>query len=119
VRTIIPAARSAKPLMSQIVSEDSARPVRAGHTAERIGYFTDAVFAIAMTLLVIEIPRPDAADFSAGGRGSKTEAFRGLWHFLLAQRAAFFAYVLAFYILWIVWRRTTRSWIRSAACPRG
>jgi uncharacterized membrane protein len=91
--------------MSQIVSDDSARPVRAGHTAERIGYFTDAVFAIAMTLLVIEIPRPDSSDFRVGGATSKSDAFSGLWHFFTSQGAAFFAYVLAFYILWIVWRQ--------------
>jgi uncharacterized membrane protein len=86
------------------MSEDSARAVSAGHTAERIGYFTDAVFAIAMTLLVIEIPRPDSKYFSTSGGVSKSEAVSRLWHFLLAQRPSFYAYLLAFYILWIVWR---------------
>jgi uncharacterized membrane protein len=86
------------------VSEESAPKVSAGHTAERIGYFTDAVFAIAMTLLVIEIPRPGANDFSTGNGVSKSEAVSKLWHFFLAQRPSFYAYLLAFYILWIVWR---------------
>jgi uncharacterized membrane protein len=88
------------------MSDDPAQErTRPGHTAERFGFFTDAVFAIAMTLLVIEIPRPEAADFEAGDGVSKAEAFDRLWRFLAAQRSDFFAYVLAFYMLWIVWRQ--------------
>jgi len=75
-----------------------------GQTADRVGYFTDAVFAIAMTLLVIEIPRPQASTFDVGDGTSKTKAFTNLWHFLVAQDSAFIAYALAFFILWIVWR---------------
>ena len=83
----------------------AGRSARPGHTAERIGFFTDAVFAIAMTLLVIEIPRPEEADFEAGGGVSKTQAVDRLWRFLVAQHSAFYAYILAFFILWIVWRQ--------------
>jgi uncharacterized membrane protein len=76
-----------------------------GRTAERISVFTDAVFAIAMTLLVIEIPRPEGADFDVGDGVSKSEAVHRLAHFLAQQAGAFYAYFLAFYLIWIVWRQ--------------
>jgi len=87
--------------MSDDLAQERTRP---GQTAERLGFFTDAVFAIAMTLLVIEIPRPDAADFETGDGVSKAEAFDRLWRFLTAHHSDFFAYLLAFYMLWVVWR---------------
>jgi uncharacterized membrane protein len=76
-----------------------------GHTPERVGFFTDAIFAIAMTLLVIEIPRPDEADFEVGNGVTKTQAVARLWHYLVAQHSAYYAYLLAFFMLWIVWRQ--------------
>jgi uncharacterized membrane protein len=83
------------------MSEGSARSAIApGHSVDRMVFFTDAVFAIAMTLLVIEIPRPDFIT----GDVSKARAVAKLWHFLTAQDSSFFAYLLAFYLLWIVWR---------------
>jgi uncharacterized membrane protein len=87
------------------MSDSSAStPVEAGQTAERVAFFTDAVFAIAMTLLVIEIPRPAGSLFDVGDGVSKTEAVKRLWHFLVEQDSSFVAYLLAFFILWVVWR---------------
>ena len=78
-------------------------PATAGHTIERFGYFTDAVFAIAMTLLVIELPRPGGNTFHVGAGVPKSQAFDSLWDFLVAQHNAYYAYLLAFSMLWIVW----------------
>jgi uncharacterized membrane protein len=92
--------------MGRFMTESTGKPaIRPGRTAERVGVFTDAVFAIAMTLLVIEIPRPEAADFEPGHGVSKSLAFHRLGHFLAQQESAFYAYLLAFYLIWIVWRQ--------------
>jgi uncharacterized membrane protein len=80
--------------------------VPAGLSPERVGFFTDAVFAIAMTLLVIEIPRPEEDErFTVGAGVDKAEAARNLLQFLNEQTGSFVAYVLAFWTLWIVWRQ--------------
>jgi uncharacterized membrane protein len=87
--------------------------VAPGLSQERVGFFTDAVFAIAMTLLVIEIPRPeDDAEFSVGHGVDKVEASRHLLVFLYHQTSSFIAYLLAFWMLWIVWRQHHRLFDR-------
>jgi uncharacterized membrane protein len=90
-----------------------------GQTPERVSFFTDAVFAIAMTLLVIDIPRPEGADFGTGDGVSKSEAFSRLAHFLGQQYQDFYAYFLAFLILWIIWREHHRLFDQySRVSPR-
>src|SRR6201992_906274 len=53
-----------------------------------------------MTLLVLDIPRPDKDTFSIGSGVSKAQAFRNLWNFLWAQHDVLYAYLLAFPTLW-------------------
>ncbi|MFF0860687.1 TMEM175 family protein [Nonomuraea sp. NPDC003560] len=65
---------------------------RPGMTPERVGMFSDAVFAIAITLLVLEIPRPAEDDF------------RDLAGFLSHHQGSFAAFALAFLMLWFSWR---------------
>jgi uncharacterized membrane protein len=90
-----------------------------GQTPERISFFTDAIFAIAMTLLVIDIPRPEGMYFSVGGSVSKAEAFDRLAHFLGSQWDSFYAYFLTFLIVWIVWRQHHRMFDQfSRTTPR-
>ncbi len=91
-----------------------------GQSAERVGFFTDAVLAIAMTLLVLEIPRPEGETFEVGGDVDQGRAAANLWHFLTEQTASFYSYVLAFVTLWVVWRSHHRltdalTWMSPAA----
>jgi hypothetical protein len=81
--------------------------VPAGLTAERVGFFTDAVFAIAMTLLVIDIAQPEDKDTFVGDGVSKTEAAEHLLHFLYHQLASFYSYGLL-----------TRWWTHKTSPPR-
>ncbi|MFB8003250.1 TMEM175 family protein [Nocardia sp. NPDC056000] len=67
-----------------------------GWSPHRIGAFADAVLAIAITLLVVEIKRPEGEDLVDTGALASF-----LWH----ERASFVAFVLAFFLLWSVWRR--------------
>jgi len=88
------------------------RRVTPGLSQERVGFFTDAVFAIAMTLLVIEIPRPEDGDkFDVSAQG-KLEASRNLLEFLYGETSSFIAFLLAFFMLWIVWRQHHRLFDR-------
>ncbi|PXX69246.1 uncharacterized protein DUF1211 [Nocardia tenerifensis] len=67
-----------------------------GWPPHRIGAFVDAVLAIAITLLVIELERP---------KGEDAADARALAEFLWHERSSFVALVLAFFLLWSVWRR--------------
>lgn len=76
----------------------TARP-EAGTSPERLAFFTDAIFAISMTLLAVELARPDTEQLASA---------RTLWHFLADQRGSYLAFALAFFLLWSVWHRHHR-----------
>lgn len=67
-----------------------------GWPPHRIAAFVDAVLAIAITLLVIELQRPGHEDLADADALAEF-----LWH----ERSSFVALVLAFFLLWSVWRR--------------
>ncbi|NED92354.1 DUF1211 domain-containing protein [Streptomyces sp. SID11233] len=77
------------------MSENGARP-EPGHSPQRLTFFTDSIFAIAMTLLAVELKRPDQ---------EQLESSAALGRFLVDQRSSFLAFALAFVLLWSVWRR--------------
>ncbi|GAA0417310.1 TMEM175 family protein [Streptomyces luteireticuli] len=72
-----------------------ARP-EPGLSPERLAFFTDAIFAIAMTLLAVELGRPDEKELVS---------VRALGSFLVDRRNSYLAFALAFVLLWSVWRR--------------
>ena len=68
--------------------------VVAARGLERLGALSDGVFAIAMTLIVLEIHVPDVA---AGASDAD------LWNALLGQAHSFVTYALSFLTLGIFW----------------
>lgn len=64
-----------------------------GRNTERLQFFSDAVFAIAMTLLVIDIAIPDVHPRTGAA----------LWQALGNEWQRFFAYVLSFAVIAINW----------------
>jgi TMEM175 potassium channel family protein len=59
-------------------------------TTDRLEAFSDGVFAIAITLLVLEIGVPEA------GEG-------GLWQALAAEWPSFAAFTVSFFVIGIIW----------------
>ncbi|PBC60612.1 hypothetical protein BKI49_29395 [Streptomyces sp. Tue6028] len=57
----------------------------------RVEAFSDGVFAIAITLLILEIKVPEAGEHG------------GLWHALGAQWPSYAAYVVSFLVIGIMW----------------
>lgn len=63
-------------------------------TKERLAAFTDAVLAIIMTILVLELERPE------------TITWTGFWEL----RESFFAYSLSFFWLGAMWANLHNEW---------
>jgi uncharacterized membrane protein len=78
-------------------SQDSGR-LSAGEVevravaVERLTFFADAVIAIAITLLALDLPLP---------KGTTNAEF---WHSVLEQRDAYLAFVLSFYVISAHWQ---------------
>lgn len=66
---------------------------------ERVVFFSDAVFAIALTLMAVEIGTPETED------GSSPAA---LWSAVVAKGPALAAYAIAFFWVAIYWRANHR-----------
>ena len=72
----------------------------AGRRLERIAGLSDGVFAIAMTLIVLEIHVPDAGPIRSE---------QDLWNALLGLGPRLLTYLLSFLTLGIFWKASRRS----------
>lgn len=63
-------------------------------TKERLITFTDAILAIIMTILVLDLEKPETPDLM------------GLWNL----REAYFAYALSFFWLGVLWINMAKEW---------
>lgn len=75
---------------SHAVADRYRALLAAGNSTERIEFFSDAVFAIAMTLLVLDIRVPDVPDGDLGAA-------------LADLTPKYFAYALSFVVIGINW----------------
>lgn len=72
--------------------------LRFGTSSDRLQFFSDAVFAIAMTLLVIDITVPVVSSSVSG-----PALDRELWVALGAQWPNFLAYAISFWVIGVNW----------------
>jgi uncharacterized membrane protein len=70
----------------------------------RIDALTDGIFAVAMTILVLDLRLPD--DFRPVDDGAMAAALLGLW-------PKFFPYALSFYVLGSIWLAATKLRTRA------
>lgn len=64
----------------------------------RVDALTDGIFAFAMTLLVVDIRVPEAAEITSSA---------GLWQQLVHQSPQLLAYVISFFVLGALWQNVT------------
>jgi uncharacterized membrane protein len=74
------------------------------HPKVRIDALTDGIFAVAMTILVLDLRLPD--DFRPADAHAMATALLGLW-------PKFFPYALSFYVLGSVWLAATKLRTRA------
>lgn len=77
------------------MSEYRRSDVDCGHGTERLKAFSDGVFSIAMTLLVLELRFPKIEEQPVGDRE--------LWMHLLATTPRFASYVISFLVIGVYW----------------
>ena len=78
---------------------------------ERLIFFSDAVIAIAMTLLALDLPVPHAAD---------PQTNRGLWHdFLHNWHTDYFPFLLSFVVIALFWNSHHRIFRHVARLGSG
>lgn len=73
----------------------------AKHADERLEFFCDAVFAIALTLLIIDIRIPPSA---------RIETSADLWRAFAHLGPSIFAFVLSFVVIFITWVNHYTTW---------
>lgn len=74
---------------------------------DRMLFFSDAVFAIVLTIMVLELHAP-----VFGEHGAAEASDAGIWHALASQFRIFFAYFVSFMIVglwWSIHMRVTRA----------
>lgn len=74
--------------------------------AERVTFFSDAVIAIAITLLAIDLPLPDSARHEVANL-----------HFLHEHRSEFIGLLITFVVIAANWLATTGCSGTSPGCP--
>lgn len=93
-----------------------ARPVRRyqrespGLAFDRVAFFTDAVFAIALTLIVVGIGVPEIDD---------TTSASALWHGLGEHRPEFIAFALGVLVIGFYWRSHHEAFDQLSAVDGG
>lgn len=70
------------------------------HTKDRIAALTDGIYSVAMTLLVIDLKLPEAADLQTSGELAKA---------LIGLEPKFLTWVTSFFVLALFWLGHLRS----------
>jgi uncharacterized membrane protein len=96
--TILPAIKSESFNTLGVISMDNDEPKHSSHTISktRLEFLVDGIFAIAMTILVLELTVPELNDHN-----SISELFNALLNHL----PTFASYLLSFLILGLLWYR--------------